>query len=403
MKNYSYMARTASGERKEGVKQASSAHDVLTWLREQGCTPISTKELTASGNSGRKAARKTRGRSIKSSDLSAFCWQMTTMIEGGIPITTAIETIAEDIENYRFQQVLTKIGERVQKGESFSSSVAEHPNVFNTLSVAMITAGETSGSMPETLKRLAEYYDNRDKLAKKVKGAMAYPVFVLIFIVVIIILIMTFIIPRFKTMFDQIGTKLPAFTRSFMGVYDMLRSNLIYIAGLLVLAVAAAVWFWRTQKGHYLICKALLRIPLIGNIIKQTFVATFCRTMSTLLATGVSVLDVFNILSTMTTNDIIKNAVVRSREQIVEGLNISTSMSLSKFFPNMVVKMIQVGEESGSLSRVLDRTSDFYERKVESTINTAMSLLEPIMIVSVGAIVLVVVVALYLPIFSMSR
>ncbi len=400
MKRYKYIARDSSGQRKEGLKEAASSNDVLGWLREQGFTPISISEMAVDT---KKTQRTTRRKRIKSADLSALCWQLTTMVEGGIAITTALETVSEDIENLRLREVLQQILEKMRKGETFSSSASEFPKVFNRLSCAMILAGETGGNLPEVLHRLAEYFDNRDKLAKKVKGAMAYPVFVLGFIVAIVIFIMAFIIPRFRAIFDQIGGKLPAFTRAFMNFYDMLRYNLHYIIGFVLLIIVSTVLTYsKTKKGHYLFCKIGLAMPLFGKISKQAFITTFCRTMSTLITAGVSVLEVFDILATMTNNDIIKSAIRQTRGCIVEGSNISLSLAASGFFPNMVVKMIQVGEESGALSNVLERTSNYYERKVDATITTVMSLLEPVMIVTVGAIVLVVVLALYMPIFSMS-
>ena len=266
----------------------------------------------------------------------------------------------------------------------------------------MILAGETGGNLPTVLHRLAEYFDNRDKLAKKVKGAMAYPVFVLTFIVLIVVAIMTFIIPRFRKIFDQIGGELPAFTQAFMGFYDFLRYNIVYIIGSLLLLIVFGVLTSKMKKGHYVFCRIALAIPLLGKVLKGAFVAIFCRTMATLMGAGVPVLEVFSILSTMTNNDIIKSAIIQTRERLVGGSKISLSMAATGFFPNMVVKMIQVGEETGSLSKVLDTTSNYYERKVDSTITTLMSLLEPIMILTVGAIVSVIVLALYLPIFSMS-
>jgi type IV pilus assembly protein PilC len=231
---------------------------------------------------------------------------------------------------------------------------------------------------------------------------MAYPLFVLTFIVLIVVAIMTFIIPRFRKIFDQLGGELPAFTQAFMGFYDFLRYNIVYIIVSLLLLIIFGVLTSKTKKGHYVFCRIALAVPLLGKVLKGAFVAIFCRTMATLLAAGVPVLEVFNILSTMTNNDIIKSAIIQTRENIVEGSNISSSMAATGFFPNMVVKMIQVGEESGSLSTVLEKTSEHYERKVDSTVNTMTSLLEPIMIVSVGAVVSVVVIALYLPIFTMS-
>ena len=399
MKTYKYIARDLTGTKKEDFKEAICANDVITWLRDQRLTPVSVSEISTSVKKPKQTLRRKR---IKSADLSALCWQLTTMVEGGIPVTTALATIAEDIENLHLQDVLQQLVEKMEKGEAFSISVAEFPNIFNQLFRAMILAGEISGNLTVTLRRLAEYYDNRDKLTRKVKGAMAYPTFVLSFIILIVIFIMAFIIPRFRVIFDQIGGELPAFTRAFMAFYDMLRFNLVYIIGSVLLLIISAVLASKTPKGHRIFCKISLILPLTGKIFRQAFFVIFCKTMATLLAAGVSVLEVFDILSTMTANDIIKDAIVQAKERIVAGSNISLSLALTGFFPNLIIKMIQVGEESGSLSTVLERTSVYYERKVDSTITTLLGLLEPIMIVTVGAIVSVIVLALYLPIFSIS-
>lgn len=402
MKNYKYIARDTSGQRKEGLKEAASSNDVLGWLRDQGFTPVSVSEISMSTGPG-TTARAGRQKRIKSGDLAALCWQLTTMVEGGIPVTGALEAIAEDMENLQLQRILQQILEKMRKGETFSDSISAYPKVFNRLSCAMVLAGETGGNLPQVLRQLAEYFDNRDKLAKKVKGAMAYPIFVLTFIVLIVAFIMAFIIPRFKVIFEQFGGNLPGFTQAFMNFYDTVRYNIVYIIGsVIVLMVLSTLTYSRTKTGHYLFSKFFLKLPFAGKVLSHAFIVMFCRTMATLLSAGVSVLEVLDILSTMTNNDIIKAAVMRARERVVGGSNISLSLAASGFFPNMVVKMIQVGEESGALSRVLDRTSNYYERKVDSTITAVMSLLEPVMIVTVGGIVLVVVLALYLPIFSMS-
>lgn len=399
MRSYRYVARDGGGGRREGHTQAISSNDVLSWLREQGCTPISVSEITLRTEMAQTSTH--RGR-IKSGDLAALCWQLTTMLEGGIPITTAIDTTAEDIEQLALRKVLEDISAKIKRGKPFSECAAEYPRVFNELCCAIILAGETSGNLAAALRKLAEYFENRDKLIKKVKAAVAYPIFVFMFIVLIVIFIMAFIIPRFRTIFQQIGGNLPAFTRGFMAFYDTVRFNLHFIAGSMLLAIIATVLFNKTKTGHYLFSRLTLRLPLFGKLFQQVFLVTFCRTMATLLAAGVSVLEVLDICAGLSGNDVIRTAVVRTRQQIVEGLNISLSVAASGFFPNMVVKMIQVGEESGSMPTVLERTADHYERKVEAMITTMMALLEPVMIITVGAIVLVVVLALYLPIFTMS-
>jgi type IV pilus assembly protein PilC len=399
MKSFKYIARDSLGIRKEGHLQAAYPNDVVSWLREKGLTPISIKESFVKAKTKQ---RRTRRKRIKSAELAALCWQLNTMTEGGIAITSALQAISEDIENLQLQEILQQILEKVQKGQTLSDSIAEYPKIFNKLSCAMILAGETSGNLPDALRRLAEYFDNRDKLAKKVKGAMVYPIFVFVFIIVIVVFIMAFVVPRFREIFDQIGGELPAFTMAFMNFYDILSSHVLHIIVVTIALVVFTIFFSKTTKGHYLFSRLALTLPLMGKIISQAFVATFCKTMSTLLAAGVSVLEVFDILSTMSNNDIIKSAVERTREHIVGGSNLSLSMSETDFFPNMVIKMMQVGEESGSLPKVLERTAMYYERKVDATITTVMGLLEPLMIVVVGAIVLIVVLALYLPIFSMS-
>ncbi|MHC4123536.1 MAG: type II secretion system F family protein [Planctomycetota bacterium] len=400
MSRYKYQARTSSGLLERGVIESDSSANLVGQLSEKGLTPISITELS---QPTQKKPLILKGKRIKSSDLSAICWQLTTMVEGGVPLTEAINTISEDAPNLRLQKILEQIHEKLLKGETFSESLLAFPSVFNSLSRAIIIAGETSGNLAGSFHKLAEYFDNRDKLAKQIKGAMAYPVFVLVFIVLIIVFIMAFIIPRFRSIFDTIGSKLPAFTRGFMACYDMICHNILYIIGLFVAMIVLAVLaYTKTKKGHYFSSKLVLGLPLFGQILKQAFIITFCRTMETLISAGVSVLDIFLILSEMSENDIIKNAVVEAREHVVGGSSISLSMNVTGFFPKMVIKMVEVGEKSGAMANVLNRTGDYYERKVNAMITTLMGLLEPFMIVSVGGIVLTVVLALYLPIFTMS-
>ena len=398
MRNFEYSARDENGIRRTGLQQAESEQDILHWLREQGMTPIQVKVIGSA-----KKEKKILGRNrIKSEEMAGFCWQLCTMVEGGVPITEGIRTIGDDIENPFFRQVLTQIYEKMKTGETFSDALVAFPKVFNPLFCAMILAGETGGTLPMVLQRLAQYFDNRDALVRKIKGAMAYPVFVLIFVILMVVVIMTFIIPRFTVIFDQLHGKLPFFTQAFMTVYHGVMGSAIYILLGLGLATAGFVCYFKTARGHERICQYLLKLPFIGKILSQGFISIFCRTMSTLLSAGVSVIDALGILSGMTSNDIIKRAVQSTKGYIIEGSNISLSMAASGFFPSMVTKMAQIGEGSGSLPEVLDRTSDFYEKKVDVVIKKLTGFLEPALIITVGAIVLVVVLALYMPIFTMS-
>jgi type IV pilus assembly protein PilC len=395
MRDFRYIARDIQGKQSEGLLQAATKEDVLMWLHGQDLTPVEIEVIAPHRRGVRRRPR--------SEDLASFCWQLSTMLEGGVPITEALDIIRDDMDNAFLQQALTGISTDIKAGESFSGAVGKHPRIFDRVFQAMIMAGETSGSLVNVLKRLAAYFDERDRLIKKVKHAMTYPLFVFGFVVLILIAMMTFVIPRFKVIFDTLGAgKLPAFTRAYMGVYDVIMLNSIFIVIFLVLVIVAGIAYSRTAMGHRKISSMLLRVPLIGKIITMAFVATFCRTFGTLLTAGVSVLETLEILSGTTKNELISDSVLKVKEQIIEGSSISISMSTNKFFPNLVVKMTQVGEESGSLPSVLERVSGYYERRVDMLISTMISLLEPMMIIIVGAIVLVTVLALYLPIFTMS-
>ncbi|KPK77765.1 MAG: hypothetical protein AMJ79_02160 [Phycisphaerae bacterium SM23_30] len=401
MKSYEYTARDKHGDKHIGLHQAGSKQDVLSWLTEQGFTPISVNVVKTRTKKERSIAA--RRKKVKSEEMASFCWQLNTMIEGGVSVADAIDVIAEDIINIHFRKIIIQISEEMKSGEAFSDCIAKHPRIFNSLFRAMILAGETGGTLPVVLQRLAKYYDGRDRLVRKVKGALSYPIFVSGFVVLIVAAMMVFIIPRFREIFKQIKGEMPAFTEAFMGVYDAIMSNGIYYLGIVALVVFAVTTYAKTKKGHQRFSKLVLAIPFIGKLLSQAFISMFCRTMSTLLSAGVSVIETLDILAGMTSNDVIKESVVRTKEHIVGGSNISLSLSASGFFPNMVSKMTQVGEESGSLPAVLDRTSEYYEKKVDSAITAMTGFLEPAMIVIVGAIVLVVVLALYLPVFSLSN
>ncbi len=399
MANYTYIARDTGGLRREGLLQAESSNDAVEALHQRGLTPTSIEEAAAEKPSKRRSVQ--RGR-VTSAELAALCWQLSTMLDGGIAITAALEIVASDTENLQLKSILHQTFAKVSEGKPLSNGFKAFPKVFSRLSIAMIVAGETSGNLAHALHTLAEYFENRDRLNKKIKTALAYPIFVLTLISVIILAIMVFVVPRFSSIFDQLGGNLPAFTQAFMGVHELMCNNAPYLIAAIGLLIGGAVLLSRTRQGHNAFSRLILRLPIFGRLSLELFVATFCTTMATLLEAGVPVLDVFEILRGMTGNDVISGAISRTRKHITDGSSISAGMAATGFYPNMVVKMAQVGEESGSLSAILRKTSEHYERKINATIDAAIGLLEPLMIVSIGTIVLIAVIALYLPIFSIS-
>jgi type II secretory pathway component PulF len=399
MGSYVYTARDAGGLRREGVLPAATPHEAIEVLHHRGLTPITVEETFAQKKGRERAASRKR---VKSAELAALSWQLSTMVDGGIAITTAIEIVAGDTANPQLRVVLHRTLAKVSEGRPLSDGLKEFPQVFSRIAIAIVVAGETSGSLGQALQTLAEHFESRDRLARKVKGALAYPVFVLVMISSIVAAIMVFVVPRFRTIFDQLGGKLPAFTRAFMRFHEMLSHDGLYLGVAMAAVIGAGILFARTSKGHKAFSRVVLSLPLFGRLISEAFVATFCSTIAMLLEAGVPVLDAFEILRGMTSNDVINSAIATARQHITGGANISVSMAAAGFFPNMVVKMTQVGEESGSLASVLRRTSAHYERRISSTIDTLTGLMEPLMIVIIGAIVLVAVIALYLPVFTIS-
>lgn len=399
MKTFEYVAWDHSGNCKEGVRQAHSQDELHNQLRSEELTPAVINEMIGTRQTKEKGVPYKK---VKSMDLATFCWQLNTMLSGGLSITSAIQTIADEITNPYFEYILKKMATQIEKGMSFTDCVRQYPRVFGKLCCAIVMAGETGGSLTASLERLAEHYENRDKLIRKVRGAMAYPAFVVGFIVLIVIVLMTLIIPRFSLMFEEFNGELPAFTRGFMAVYDAIVHYSLHIlitTGAITIGLMAYI---KTKSGHEKFCQFMLSLPIFGKIILMSFVAMFCKTLGTLIGAGVSLLDAFSILAEMTNNDLLRNGVLETREKMSEGKNISQSMEEVGFFPGVAIKMAQIGENSGSLGAVMEKTSEYYEKKVDGLVSLMLGMLEPLLIISVGGIVLVVILAMYLPIFSMS-
>ncbi|MFH1616872.1 MAG: type II secretion system F family protein [Planctomycetota bacterium] len=399
MANYKYIAWDPAGKRRQGICQANSESEVLSWLKDRNLTAVA---VSGAGEGQAKKRKKIQVRSVKSADLASFCWQLSTMIEGGVPITEAIETIADDMEHRYFRYILEQITDRIRQGESISDVIKSYPKVFGVLCSSMILAGETGGTLSKTLQRLAVYYDNRDKLKRKVRAALAYPLFVVIFVFIIIGIMMVLVIPRFKMLFKMLKGELPAFTRLFMGGYEWLVFHMPLLIVIICVLIALFVLYYKTKKGHRRISQFVLKIPIIGKLLSMAFLAVFFRTLSTLLEGGVPILEALQILSKMSANDVIIDSIKGARENIVEGTNISAGLGKSVLFPNLAVKMTQVGEESGSLPEVAEKIAQHYEKKVDDTVTFLTTIMEPLLIIMVGGIVLVTVLALYLPIFTMS-
>ncbi|MEN6575626.1 MAG: type II secretion system F family protein, partial [Phycisphaerales bacterium] len=320
MRSYTYTARDRTGSRREGLLAANSANEALETLRQRHLTPIDVRETLGRGATKRKAVHRSK---VRSADLGAMSWQLSTMLEGGLAITTALEIIAEDTDNLQLRHILQQTLTKVSEGKLLSDGLSDFPHVFNRLALAIVIAGETSGDLGQALRTLAEYFDSRDRIAKKVRSAIAYPIFVLSLITVIVIGVMTLIVPRFQMIFAQIGGRLPAFTRAFMGFYSFLCQNSLYVVVVVAGLVFGSITLSKTKSGHRLLSQVVLRLPLFGKLFSEAFVATFCRTIATLLEAGVPVLETFEIVRGMSTNDVIISAIARVKQHVMGGSNVA--------------------------------------------------------------------------------
>jgi type IV pilus assembly protein PilC len=303
--------------------------------------------------------------------------------------------------NKRFKGVLIKIREDVEGGSTFAASLKQHPTVFTPLYMSMVEAGEAGGFLDTVLNRLAGYIEKSMTLRRKVKGAMIYPATIITVAVAVVIFLLIFVIPTFKALFEGFGAALPLPTRIVLELSRLVKTHLLAGLGTLVGAVFGVRFYYRTEKGKKVIDSLLLRLPVIGQLIRKVSVAKFTRTLGTLLSSGVPILDALNITAKVAGNRVVEEAILKTRSSIAEGKTIADPLGASGIFPPMVVQMISVGEQTGALDAMLAKIADFYDAEVDQAVANLTTLLEPIMIVFLGVVVGGLIIAMYLPIFKL--
>lgn len=397
MATYVWRGRTLSGEVQTGELVAETRRDLQLALRKKRIILITAKEKPGEF----RLLPRRGGGSVKTKDLAIFTRQFATMINAGLPLVQCLDTLARQTTKTGFRDVITKVMKDVEAGSTLAESIGRHKAVFPELYVHMVTAGEAGGILDVILARLATFLEKLDALKRKVKAAMTYPAVVMTVAVLATVFLLVFIIPTFAKMFRDFGGQLPLPTRIVMGVSDFLRTQwwivLAAIAGLL----AAFRRVRATEKGRYKIDEALLKFPVIGDILMKASVARFTRTLGTLISSGVPILDGLSITAKTAGNMVIHDAIVKTRSSISEGETISGPLRELGVFPPMVVQMIAIGEETGALDEMLAKIADFYEEEVDSAVEALTSIIEPVMIVFMGGVVGTMVVAMYLPIFKM--
>lgn len=397
MASWSYQARARSGEIRKGTVEAPSQEAALAKVRAMQLTPIRVSRAL-------RFADITIGSPVQLKDLVLFTRQFATMIDAGLPLVNCLEILGTQTENKRFGKIILAVKESVEGGMNLSDAMAQHPKVFDELFTNLVAAGEAGGILDTVLNRQAVYLEKAAKLRRQLKGALTYPIVVICIGIGAMAAMLLKVIPTFEKLFADFGAEgeLPGPTAA---VIKMSRGFTtwapIFFGGLAVLIVAF-VWFYRTPRGKEVMHRFLLITPVFGPVVRKVAVARFTRTLGTLLSSGVPILDSLDITARTAGNVVVEKSIRYARERISEGKTMAEPLAQSKVFPGMVVQMIAVGEQTGALDQMCSKIADFYEEEVDVAVAALTSLLEPLLMIFVGGGVGWMLIAMYLPIFSIA-
>ena len=394
MPTFSYIGRSRSGKQLTGELMADNKNEAIAALRKQHILVTTVKE--------KAEEKKIFGRAkVKPKEVAVVTRQLSFMIDAGLPLNQALEILASQADNKALQKTLFELRQSIEGGSSFSDALGEHPNVFSDLYVNMVAAGEVGGILDVILLRLAAFMEKNDALARKIKGAMVYPGVIMGVAVAAVAILLIVVIPTFQSMFEGAGVPLPGPTLFVIWMSETLQAKWWLILAVIAGLVFAFRQYYKTDQGQLVMDRLFLRSPVFGNLLRKTAVARFTRTLGTLVASGVSILEGLEITAKTAGNRVIHDAVMESRSSIAGGETISEPLKRSGVFPPMVVQMIHVGEQTGGLDEMLSKIADFYDEEVDAAVEALLAAMEPIMIVFLGTIVGGMIVAMYLPIFDM--
>jgi type IV pilus assembly protein PilC len=400
MAEFAWEARGRTGEVRKGVMEAENETVVQNRLRAQQLNPTKVKKKGLEG----RFSNLVIGSGVDAKDLVKFVRQFATMIDAGLPLVQCLEILSNQEPNKHFQAALRDIKSTVEQGATFSDALRRHPKIFDDLFTNLVQAGEVGGILDTILNRLAVYIEKRVKLARQVKGALAYPIAVIIIMIVVMIVLMTFVIPAFENMFKEFGAKdaLPTLTKMVIAASGAFVSALPFLIVGGIAAVFGGSYLYKTPVGKKAVHKTILKLPVLGPVLQKIAVARFTRTLGTLLASGVPILDALDIVAKTAGNVVVEEGLMYTRARISEGKNMADPLGEIAVFPGMVVQMVAVGEQTGALDTMLNKIADFYEDEVDVAVAALTSLLEPLLMVMVGLMVGVVLISMYLPIFDLA-
>lgn len=391
---FEYKGKTLAGTSVSGELKAKDRNELEKLLRNNKILVSSVIKKPSSINFsfGRKKIKKVH--------ISRFTRQFATMIGAGLPMVQCLEILGQQSDSAEMRKVVSQVKESVQAGTTLAEALSRHKKTFDDLYVNMVDAGEIGGALDTILIRLAVYREKADALVRKVKGALIYPAVILVVAIGVTTLMLTFIVPIFAKMFSGVGAELPGPTKFVLGLSQFLRAN--FLAGLIffVLAAVGLRFYARTDQGHLTIDKLLLKLPLIGDLLRKSAISRFTRTLGTLISSGVSILEALDITAKTAGNKVIQNAIKKSVVSIAEGETITQPLKETGVFPPMVTQMISVGEKTGGLDDMLNKIADFYEEEVDAAVSALTSIIEPVVIIFMGVIVGGILISMYLPMFD---
>ena len=397
MSEFVWEARARTGELRKGVMDADDEPAVQARLRSQQLMPTKIKKKG-------KVLNFKIGTGVDLKEVVTFTRLFATMIDAGLPIVQCLDILCNQTDNKAFAVILRDVKANVEQGATFSDSLRRHPKVFDALYVNLVQAGEVGGILDTILNRLAVYNEKAIKLRRQVKGAMVYPSAVVIIFTGVLSVLLGWVIPSFKTIFKDLGAsdELPWLTQVVISVSETFIGYLPLVILVGIGTVVALMYVYRRPAGKRFFHRLMLKAPIIGNVLRKVAVARFTRTLGTLLASGVPILDALEIVAKTSGNMVIEEAIMYARAKISEGKNMASPLMETNVFPPMVVQMVGVGEQTGALDAMLGKIADFYEEEVDVAVSALTSLIEPIMMVGIGGTVGVVLIAMYLPIFSIA-
>jgi len=420
---FQYEAMNSTGQTVKGKVEAESNEEAVTKIRSMGNFPIKVKAKAGkkkaapseSQSDGPKGRKRTAGK-VATKILAVFTRQLSTLQDAGLPLLRSLRILQEQQKPGPMKVAARMVADDVESGTSLSESMGRQSKAFNRLYVNMVRAGELGGVLDLILKRLADFMERAEALKRKVKGAMVYPVTVLTFAFLIVAGLMWLVVPKFKTIFDELGAELPNITKVLVGISTWMAPNFnpnpdegetfwiggifIIIASIIGLVIGCRV-ARMSQQGAYFLDRAKLSIPIMGNILRMTIITRFCRTLGTLLSAGVPILEALSTTAQTAGNLVYERALMKVHGSIKEGESIAKPLSQARVVDSLVVNMVDVGEETGELDQMLERVANDYEERVDTAVGSLVSLLEPVMIVTLGGIVGFIVVALFMPMIGM--